>query len=229
MAKNEIIESAKTLESRAAELLERIKGLQGELNNSLQLAKRQENKLIEAEKAAAKAKAEREREERRKEFLESEERRGVYISADDEPEVNGYYPSPVPRRQRRSPSLPPKPNPRPRSPQSPKSSPPSSVPQRPTAPIPKSSPARIAGPARAGRAKGSPGATSPSIRIRASAIRAINPARAKGSPVSRGISPAEIPARLPLSYRRTTATKTRGSTFAPSITTRSSPRIRRPS
>ena len=55
MAKNEIIESAKTLESRAAELLERIKGLQGELNNSLQLAKRQENKLIEAEKAAAKS------------------------------------------------------------------------------------------------------------------------------------------------------------------------------
>ena len=85
MAKNELIESAKQLETRAAELLERIKQLHSDVSGSLQQAKRHEAKLVESEKAAAKAKAEREMEERRKEYLESEERKGVYISADDEP------------------------------------------------------------------------------------------------------------------------------------------------
>ncbi|MBO4847938.1 MAG: translation initiation factor IF-2 [Clostridia bacterium] len=86
MAKNELIESAKQLESKTAELLERIKQLHSDVSASLQQAKRQESKLIEAEKAAAKAKADREREERRKEFLESGEQRGVYSSGPDEEE-----------------------------------------------------------------------------------------------------------------------------------------------
>ena len=90
MAKNELIESAKNIETKAAELLERVKQLQNDLGASLQLAKRHEAKLVEAEKAAAKAKADREREERRKEFLESEQQTGFYSSGSDEddtPEV----------------------------------------------------------------------------------------------------------------------------------------------
>ena len=90
MAKNELIESAKNIETKAAELLERVKQLQNDLSASLQQAKRHEAKLVEAEKAAAKAKADREREERRKEFLESEQQTGFYSSGSDEddtPEV----------------------------------------------------------------------------------------------------------------------------------------------
>ncbi|MBO4562969.1 MAG: translation initiation factor IF-2 [Clostridia bacterium] len=93
MAKNELMESAKQLESRTAELLERIKQLHSDVSASLQQAKRQESKLIEAEKAAAKAKADREREERRKEFLESGEQRGVYSSGPDEEETPEVKPA----------------------------------------------------------------------------------------------------------------------------------------
>ena len=84
MARNELIDSAKSVESRAAELLERVKKLQEDVNASLQTAKRHESKLIEQEKAEAKAKAEREREERRKEYLGSEEQKGVYSSGSDD-------------------------------------------------------------------------------------------------------------------------------------------------
>ncbi|MCR5808058.1 MAG: translation initiation factor IF-2 [Clostridiales bacterium] len=84
MSRNELLDSAKQLGSRTEELLERVKQLHSEVSASLQQAKRQESKLIEEEKAAAKAKAEREREERRKEFLESGEQRGVYVSAPDD-------------------------------------------------------------------------------------------------------------------------------------------------
>ena len=61
MARNELIDSAKQVESRAAELLERVKQLHGDVTASLQLAKKHESRLIEQEKAAAKARAERER------------------------------------------------------------------------------------------------------------------------------------------------------------------------
>ncbi|MBQ1892683.1 MAG: translation initiation factor IF-2 [Clostridia bacterium] len=101
MAKNELIESAKQIESRTAELLERVKLLQNDLGASLQQAKRHELKLLEAEKAAAKAKAEREREERRKEFLESEQQTGFYSSGSDEdetPEVKPAEPEKAPEK-----------------------------------------------------------------------------------------------------------------------------------
>ena len=84
MAKNELMENARQLESRTLELLERVKKLHSDVSASLQLAKRQESKLLEAEKAAAKAKAEREMEERRKEFLESGQTTGFYSSGPDE-------------------------------------------------------------------------------------------------------------------------------------------------
>ncbi len=80
MARNELIDSAKQIETRTNELLERVKQLQTEVSASLQQAKRQESKLIELEKAAAKAKADREREERRMEYLGSDEQKGVYSS-----------------------------------------------------------------------------------------------------------------------------------------------------
>ena len=80
MARNELIDSAKLVETRTAELLERVKKLHGDVSASLQLAKRHESRLIEAEKAAAKARAEKEREERRKEYLGSDEQKGVYSS-----------------------------------------------------------------------------------------------------------------------------------------------------
>ena len=122
MAKNELIESAKQIESRTAELLERVKLLQNDLGASLQQAKRHELKLIEAEKAAAKAKAEREREERRKEFLESEQQTGFYSSGSDEDETPEVKPAEPKRRllsPRRRPNPPsPKKSPR-RRPQSP--------------------------------------------------------------------------------------------------------------
>ena len=86
MAKNELMENARQLEARTAELLERVKKLHGDVSVSLQLAKRQEAKLIEAEKAAAKAKAEREMAERRKEFLESGQNTGYHSSGIDEEE-----------------------------------------------------------------------------------------------------------------------------------------------
>ena len=86
MARTELMESAKKIDSRAAELLERIKQLHGDVSASLQVAKRQESKLIEKEKAEKKAREEREREERRMEYLASDEQRGVYSSGPDEEE-----------------------------------------------------------------------------------------------------------------------------------------------
>ena len=79
MAKNELIESAKQLEQRINELMERVKQLHSDVGSSLQQAKRQESKLIEKEKAEAKARAEREKAERLKEILESDEQKGVYF------------------------------------------------------------------------------------------------------------------------------------------------------
>ena len=92
MPRTELIESARKIGTSAAELLERVKQLHGDVSSSLQIAKRQESKLIEKEKAEQKAKAEREREERRKEFLESGEQRGVYVSAPDEEEIPAKKP-----------------------------------------------------------------------------------------------------------------------------------------
>ncbi|MBO4384644.1 MAG: translation initiation factor IF-2 [Clostridia bacterium] len=86
MAKNELMDSVKKLEERTSELLERVKQLHGDVSASLQLAKKQESKLLDAEKAAAEAKAEREKKERRKEFLESGQNTGVYSSGSDETE-----------------------------------------------------------------------------------------------------------------------------------------------
>ncbi len=86
MAKNELMDSAKKLETKAAELLERIKQLHGDVSASLQQAKKQESKLLDAERAAAEAKAEREKKERRKEFLASDQNTGVYSSSPDETE-----------------------------------------------------------------------------------------------------------------------------------------------
>ena len=57
MAKNELMDSAKKLETKAAELLERIKQLHCDVSASLQQAKKQESKLLDAERAAAEAKA----------------------------------------------------------------------------------------------------------------------------------------------------------------------------
>ena len=85
MAKTELMESAKNVGKKAEALLERLKALQGDVSASVQLAKKQENMLMDKEKAEKKAREEREREERRKEFLESGEQRGVYVSSDDEP------------------------------------------------------------------------------------------------------------------------------------------------
>ncbi len=83
MAKNELIETAKQLEAKTNELLTRVKELQTNLSGSLQQAKRQESKLIESERAAEKARAERDAAERLKEFLESQEQKGVYIGGED--------------------------------------------------------------------------------------------------------------------------------------------------
>ena len=80
MARNELMDSAKLIEDRTAELLERVKKLHEDVTSSLQQAKRQEGKLLESERAEAKAKAEREKEERRKEYLESGGQKGVYSS-----------------------------------------------------------------------------------------------------------------------------------------------------
>ena len=88
MSRNELIESAKQVGTKATELLERVKLLQNDVSASLQQAKRHESKLIEAEKAAAKAKAAREMEERRKEFLESGQQTGVYSSGGDQQETS---------------------------------------------------------------------------------------------------------------------------------------------
>ena len=51
MPRTELIESARKIGTSAAELLERVKQLHGDVSSSLQIAKRQESKLIEKEKA----------------------------------------------------------------------------------------------------------------------------------------------------------------------------------
>lgn len=100
MARNELIDSAKLIEDRTAELLERVKKLHEDVTSSLQQAKRQEGKLLESERAEAKARAEREKEERRKEYLESGGQKGVYSSdselfntPDDETPANDAKPA----------------------------------------------------------------------------------------------------------------------------------------
>jgi len=96
MAKNELVENAKQLELKVGELLERVKQLHTDVGGALQLARRQESKLIEKEREEAKARAEREKAERLKEFLESEEQRGVYSAgSDDEVEAQPAPTAPV--------------------------------------------------------------------------------------------------------------------------------------
>ena len=92
MAKNELVENAKQLELKVNELMERVKQLHADVGASLQQAKRHESKLIEKERAEAKARAEREKAERLKEFLESEEQKGVYFGGSDDDNTEAKTP-----------------------------------------------------------------------------------------------------------------------------------------
>lgn len=80
MTKAELIKTAKQIEERAKELLQRTAALQTDVTGALQSARRQESSLLEMERAREKERMEKEKAERLLEYLSSEEQQGVYVS-----------------------------------------------------------------------------------------------------------------------------------------------------
>ena len=84
MAKQNMIDTAKELETQAQSLFERIKKTQDALGETLNAIRGAEGRLTEKEQQAAKERAERERAERLRELLEREDDLAVHVGAPDE-------------------------------------------------------------------------------------------------------------------------------------------------
>ncbi len=81
---NKTMDSAREFETRAKQLLERVKKMQGDLSSALQSVKKAEGELIDKEKRAEKERIERERAERLREVLSSEGDLAYHIGSDDD-------------------------------------------------------------------------------------------------------------------------------------------------
>ena len=84
MAKQNMIDTAKELETQAQSLFERIKKTQDALGETLNAIRGAEGRLTEKEQQAAKERAERERAERLRELLEREDDLAFHVGAPDE-------------------------------------------------------------------------------------------------------------------------------------------------
>ena len=84
MAKQNMIDTAKELETKAQSLFERIKRTQDALGETLNAIRGAEGRLTEKEQQAAKERAERERAERLRELLEREDDLAFHVGAPDE-------------------------------------------------------------------------------------------------------------------------------------------------
>ena len=84
MAKQNMIDTAKELETQAQSLFERIKKTQDALGETLNDIRGAEGRLTEKEQQAAKERAERERAERLRELLEREDDLAFHVGAPDE-------------------------------------------------------------------------------------------------------------------------------------------------
>ena len=85
MVKAKAMDTAKELEAQAKELFERMKGLQGDLSETLGAVRSAEGMLAEKEKTEAKARAEREKADRLRDILASDENLAFHVG--EEPEA----------------------------------------------------------------------------------------------------------------------------------------------
>ena len=83
--KSDLLKSAKQAESSARELLDKVASLNTEVGASLQGAKRLESKVIAKEREEAEARERLRQEEKRRQFFDSEEQHGVFVSDRDMP------------------------------------------------------------------------------------------------------------------------------------------------
>ena len=83
MTKAELLEKAKSIRSKAEELIEKTAALRTDAGSSLQAAKRRESALIAARKKAEEERLAREKAERWQEYLNSDSQQGVYVSDRD--------------------------------------------------------------------------------------------------------------------------------------------------
>ena len=83
--KSDLLKSAKQAEDSAKELLDKVAHLNTEVVASLQGAKRLESKVIAKEREAAEKRERLRQEEKRRQFFDSEEQHGVFVSDRDMP------------------------------------------------------------------------------------------------------------------------------------------------